>query len=71
MNERQFACALSNLQELQAQGKIKHIGLSNVSYDQLVAAQAGVTVAAVQNLCNVFAPHAFERFFVRQRHFRR
>ena len=59
-SERQFARAISNLRTLQADGKIKHIGLSNVSYDQLIAAQAGVTIAAVQNRCNIFAPGSFD-----------
>ena len=41
------------LVELQAQGKIRHIGLSNVSADQLDQAQAIASVVTVQNRYNL------------------
>jgi pyridoxine 4-dehydrogenase len=35
--------------DLQREGKVQHVGVSNVSLEQLAAAQAVVTVASVQN----------------------
>lgn len=40
------------LKEMQAQGKIRHIGLSEVTVEQLQAAQKIVDIASVQNLYN-------------------
>jgi aryl-alcohol dehydrogenase-like predicted oxidoreductase len=42
------ACA-----ELQAEGKVRHVGLSNVDLDQLRTAQAITTVTTVQNRYNL------------------
>jgi pyridoxine 4-dehydrogenase len=42
------------LAELQAEGKIRHIGLSNVDVEELERAQQIVSVASVQNHYNVF-----------------
>ena len=47
--EEQFGC----LAELLAEGKVKAVGLSEVSVEQLRAAQAIVPIATVQNLYNV------------------
>ncbi|HZD66161.1 MAG TPA: aldo/keto reductase [Acidimicrobiales bacterium] len=44
---------LGVLNELQREGKIRHIGLSEVSVDQLRRAQQTTTVATVQNLYNL------------------
>ncbi|MBC5828980.1 MAG: aldo/keto reductase [Candidatus Eremiobacteraeota bacterium] len=41
------------LSDLQRQGKIRHIGLSNVDTEQLTAARAVATIASVQNRYNV------------------
>ena len=41
------------LVELQAQGKIRHLGLSNVTVDELRAAQSVAPVATVQNRYNL------------------
>jgi len=41
------------LKELQDEGKIRHIGLSEVSVDELRAAQKVATIASVQNLYNL------------------
>jgi pyridoxine 4-dehydrogenase len=41
------------LKELQQQGKIKHIGLSEVSVEEIKKVQEMVTVATVQNLYNI------------------
>ncbi len=48
-----FEESLGVLAELQAQGKIRHIGLSNVSVGELRRASACITVASVQNRYNV------------------
>jgi aryl-alcohol dehydrogenase-like predicted oxidoreductase len=45
--------SLGALAELQAQGKIRHIGVSNVSVDELRRANGVVAVASVQNRYNV------------------
>lgn len=58
-DDYKFAKACANLRSLQQEGKIRHIGLSNVSYEQLVSSQAAVEVAACQNRCNLFDPSAF------------
>lgn len=44
---------LGTLKDLQAQGKIKHIGLSEVSVDQVKHAQTIVSVVSVQNRYSV------------------
>jgi len=44
---------LGALKDLQAQGKIRHIGLSEVSVDELTHAQTLVDVVSVQNLYNL------------------
>lgn len=41
------------LHDLQSEGKIRHIGLSNVSLDQLREAQRSLTIATVQNHYNL------------------
>jgi pyridoxine 4-dehydrogenase len=48
-----LADQLGALKELQDQGKIRHIGLSEVSVDQLKAAREIVDVVSVQNLYNL------------------
>jgi aryl-alcohol dehydrogenase-like predicted oxidoreductase len=44
---------LGTLNELQAEGKIHHIGLSEVTVDEIEAAQKIATIATVQNLYNL------------------
>lgn len=44
---------VGELATLQAEGKIRHLGLSEVSVDQLQAAQAVAPIATVQNLYNL------------------
>jgi pyridoxine 4-dehydrogenase len=48
-----LADQLGELAELQAEGKIRHIGLSEVTVDQLVAAREIAEIASVQNLFNL------------------
>ena len=44
---------VGELKQLQDEGKIRHIGLSEVSVDQLVEAQRTATIVSVQNLFNL------------------
>lgn len=44
---------LGELVALQAEGKIRHLGLSEVSVDELAAAQKLATIVSVQNLFNL------------------
>jgi aryl-alcohol dehydrogenase-like predicted oxidoreductase len=48
-----FEEQVGTLVELQRQGKIRHIGLSNVSVDQILAAQRLATIVTVQNRYNL------------------
>jgi aryl-alcohol dehydrogenase-like predicted oxidoreductase len=48
-----LADSLGTLAELRDEGKIRHVGLSNVSVAQLREAQAIVPIVSVQNLYNV------------------
>jgi aryl-alcohol dehydrogenase-like predicted oxidoreductase len=49
---------VGELKNLQDEGKIRHIGLSEVDVDQLEAAQKYATIATVQNLFNLTARDA-------------
>ncbi len=44
---------VGTLKELQEEGKVRHVGLSGVSLEQLRAAQAIVSIASVQNQFNL------------------
>ncbi|PIG95242.1 aldo/keto reductase [Gloeocapsopsis sp. IPPAS B-1203] len=48
-----FAESVGALAELQHEGKIRHIGLSNVTLNQLEAARKIVAIASVQNRFNI------------------
>jgi pyridoxine 4-dehydrogenase len=48
-----FADSLGAMIELQQEGKVRHIGLSNITLEQLTAAQKIVPIASVQNLYNL------------------
>jgi pyridoxine 4-dehydrogenase len=48
-----LAESVGTLAELRSEGKIRHVGLSNVSVAQLREAQAIVPIASIQNLYNV------------------
>jgi aryl-alcohol dehydrogenase-like predicted oxidoreductase len=56
-NEDTIAEPLSVLVDLQAQGHIRHIGLSNISHRQFVEAQAVAKIVCVQNLYNLAIRH--------------
>lgn len=47
-----FEDQIGAMRDLRAEGKIQNVGLSNVSYEQLLAAQEIVPIASVQNPYN-------------------
>jgi aryl-alcohol dehydrogenase-like predicted oxidoreductase/ribosomal protein S18 acetylase RimI-like enzyme len=49
-----FETAIQTLAELRREGKIKHIGISNVTLEQIMAAQKIVPITAVQNRLSFF-----------------
>ena len=53
-----FEDSVGALKELQDEGQIRHIGISNVSLDQLERARGLVDVATVQNLYNLADRHS-------------
>jgi aryl-alcohol dehydrogenase-like predicted oxidoreductase len=55
--EGSIAEQFSVLAELQQQGLIRHLGLSNVTAAQIEEAQAIAPVVCVQNMCNVMHRH--------------
>ncbi|MBN4054855.1 aldo/keto reductase [Nitrospira defluvii] len=55
-----FADSVGALSELKQMGKIRHVGLSNVSVSEIKEAQGIVEIVSVQNKCNVYEREAFE-----------
>jgi aryl-alcohol dehydrogenase-like predicted oxidoreductase len=55
-----FADSVGALAELQRQGKIRHIGLSNVDLGHISEAQGEAEIRTVQNRCNLFDQFSFE-----------
>jgi pyridoxine 4-dehydrogenase len=49
--------SVGGLVDLQREGKIRHIGLSNVTAAQLTAARGVANIVSVQNRCSVVGPH--------------
>ena len=60
-----FADSVGALADLQRAGKVRHVGLSNVSVAEIAEARAIVAVASVQNRCNPFETSSFESGVVR------
>jgi aryl-alcohol dehydrogenase-like predicted oxidoreductase len=60
-----FEESVGALADLRSQGKIRWVGLSNVSVDQIRAAEAIVPIASVQNRLNPFFREALEEGVVR------
>ena len=56
--------SISTLSELREQGKIRHVGLSNVTIDQLWVGQKSIPIVSVQNRYNIFdaRPRMFSKF---------
>ncbi len=59
-----LAESLGELQRLREEGKIRHIGVSNVSLDQLRYALRWVEIASVQNRSNLFEQKDFDNGLV-------
>ncbi|MFZ5477767.1 MAG: aldo/keto reductase [Myxococcota bacterium] len=55
-----FAESVGELARLRAEGKIAHVGLSNVSVDEIREAEAIVPIVSVQNRCNPHDRRAWE-----------
>lgn len=55
-----FADSVGALAKLREEGKIEHVGLSNVTAAQIDEARAIVPIVSVQNRCNPFDLRAFE-----------
>ena len=51
--------SVGELAKLQSEGKIKHIGLSNVDMEQVQLALSVTSIMSVQNRCNVFERKSF------------
>jgi aryl-alcohol dehydrogenase-like predicted oxidoreductase len=60
-----FADSVGALAELTREGKIRHVGLSNVNVEQIEEAMRVVSVVSVQNRCNPFERHALANGVVR------
>ncbi|MFQ5598467.1 MAG: aldo/keto reductase [Nitrospiria bacterium] len=59
-DEIPFADSVGALRELKEMGKVRHVGLSNVSVDQIKEAQGIVEIVSVQNECNLYEREAFK-----------
>ena len=57
-DEVPFGESVGALAEMRSEGKIRHVGLSNVNVEQIEEAARVVPVASVQNRCNPFERHA-------------
>jgi len=61
-----FAESVGALARLREAGKIRHVGLSNVSVEEIEQARGIVEVVSVQNRCNPFDRGSFARGVVRR-----
>ncbi len=59
-----FEESVGELVRLQSEGKIRHIGLSNVDTRQLDRAMRIATIVSVQNLCHPFCQRDFKYGFI-------
>jgi aryl-alcohol dehydrogenase-like predicted oxidoreductase len=55
-----LADSVGALSDLRSEGKIRHVGLSNVDVSHIREAQGIVPIASVQNRCNLFDTSSFE-----------
>lgn len=55
-----FADSVGALADLRRQGKIAHVGLSNVTVDEIRVAEGIVPIVSVQNRCNPFDTSAWD-----------
>ncbi len=59
-DEVPFSDSVGALRDLRQEGKILHVGLSNVSVSEIREAQKIVEIASVQNECNLYVREAFD-----------
>ncbi len=55
-----FAESVGAVAELRQTGKVRHVGISNVTVDEIVEARSIVPVVSVQNRCNLFDTRSFD-----------
>ncbi len=60
-----FMDSVNALAQLQKQGKIRHVGLSNVDVKQIRAASELVRIVSVQNRCNPYDVRSFDDGVIR------
>ncbi len=58
-NDVPFADSVGAVAELRNAGKVRHVGISNVTVDEIVEARSIVPVVSVQNRCNLFDTRSF------------
>ena len=56
---------IGELARLKSEGKIQHIGLSNVTVDQIQLALSTTNIMSVQNRCNLFERNSFKNGVVK------
>ena len=59
-DDHPFEDSVGELARLRDAGKIQHVGLSNVTVEQITLAQAIVPIVSVQNRCNPHDPSAWQ-----------
>ncbi len=57
--------SVGELARLKAEGKIQHIGLSNVTVEQIQTALSTTNIMSVQNRCNLFERNSFKNGVVK------
>ena len=57
--------SVGELERLKSEGKIQHIGLSNVTVDQIQLALSTTNIMSVQNRCNLFERNSFKNGVVK------
>ena len=60
-----FSDSVGELARLKSEGKIQHIGLSNVTVDQIQLALSTTNIMSVQNRCNLFERNSFKNGVVK------
>jgi len=60
-----FSDSVGELARLKSEGKIQHIGLSNVTVEQIQTALSTTNIMSVQNRCNLFERNSFKNGVVK------
>jgi len=61
----EFMDSVQTLAQLQSEGKVRYVGLSNVDVAQIRAASELITVTSVQNRCNPYDVRSFDNGVIR------